>query len=162
MPLDHSVTPIVAENHNVNRRGVIGDTDSSFSGFIFPVVARWRHEVSIRRYSWSLLRRYTVEEEHSPVVIMDGGGESSSTDPVAYHVDPFTEPELNPKNKPHTHKQTGTNKKGYIWNMTIILVCSHLHCGSNPTADVPMTNQVRPMQASVILEKVEHMRTKLF
>lgn len=109
-----------------------------------------------------MLRSYTVEEEHSPVVIMDGGRESSSTDPVAYHVDPFTEPELNPKNKPHTHKQTGTNKKGYIWNMTIILVCSHLHCGSNPTADVPMTNQVRPMQASVILEKVEHMHTKPF
>lgn len=116
-----------------------------------------------------MLQSYTVEEAHSPVVITDGGGESSSTDPVAYNVDPFTEPELNPKNKPHTHKQTGTNKKGtipigksYIWNMTIILVCSHLHCGSNPTADVPMTNQVRPMQASVILEKVEHMYTKLF
>lgn len=36
------------------------------------------------------------EDVHIPVVIVDGGGESSSTDPVANHMDPFAEPELNP------------------------------------------------------------------
>lgn len=38
----------------------------------------------------------------------------------------------------------------------MIIVCSHLQFGSNPTADVPMTNQLRPMHASVILDKAEH------
>lgn len=40
------------------------------------------------------------EETHLRVVIADGGGEPTSTDPVADHVDPLTEPGLNPENKP--------------------------------------------------------------
>lgn len=34
---DHGVAPVVAENHNINGRGVIGDTDSPFLGFVFPI-----------------------------------------------------------------------------------------------------------------------------
>lgn len=42
------------------------------------------------------------ERVYRPVVIVDGGRESSSTDSVAHDVDPFTEPRLNPKIQ---HKQ---------------------------------------------------------
>lgn len=49
---NHGVAPVVAENHNVNGRGVIGHTDSPFLGFVFPVFKnKSRHEVSMRRYS---------------------------------------------------------------------------------------------------------------
>lgn len=34
---DHGVAPVIAEDHNINGRGVIGDTDSPFLGFVFPV-----------------------------------------------------------------------------------------------------------------------------
>lgn len=44
----------------------------------------------------------------------------------------------------------------------MVLICSHRQFGSIPTADVPMTNQVRPMQASVILEKEEHVQSFIF
>lgn len=51
------------------------------------------------------VRKLHSEQALSPVVIADGGRESSSTDPVAHHMDPFTEPELNPKN---TQDEEGT------------------------------------------------------
>lgn len=38
----------------------------------------------------------------------------------------------------------------------LAVFCGHLEFGSNPTADVPITNQLRPMQASVILVRVTH------
>lgn len=42
-------------------------------------------------------------------MVVDGGRESSSTDPIAHDMDPFTEPELYPKNRHfHTHKQVST------------------------------------------------------
>ena len=62
-----------------------------------------------------MLERYTGEEALLPVVIEDGGRESPSTDPVAHHMDPFTEPGLNPKKKnPHIYKQTDTNDEEQI------------------------------------------------
>lgn len=33
----HGVAAIVGQDHNVDGRGVIGDTDSSFPGFVFSV-----------------------------------------------------------------------------------------------------------------------------
>lgn len=38
-------------------------------------------------------------------------------------------------------------------NFGQIIFCRHLEFGSNPTVDVPITNQLRPMQARVILER---------
>lgn len=51
-------------------------------------------------------------EAHLPVVIADGRRESSSTDPVAHHMDPFTEPELNPK-KTHMCKQAQMRREPF-------------------------------------------------
>lgn len=39
------------------------------------------------------------ENEHSPVVIVDGGWKSSSTDSVANDMNPFTQPRLSTKKK---------------------------------------------------------------
>lgn len=58
-----------------------------------------------------IVRKLHGEEAHLPVVIVDGGRESSSTDPVAHHMDQFTEPELHPEN---THRQRSTHEEGTI------------------------------------------------
>lgn len=50
-----------------------------------------------------------VSEErsvHRLVVVVDGAGEASSTDPVAHHMDPLTQPGLEPRK--HTHTRTRT------------------------------------------------------
>lgn len=53
------------------------------------------------------------EEQHLPVVIADSGRESSSTDPEAHHMDPFTEPGLNPKHKPHKGTQSQMGREPF-------------------------------------------------
>lgn len=49
-----------------------------------------------------------------------------------------------------------------LLSIGMVVICSHRQFGSIPTADVPMTNQVRPMQASVILEEEEHVQSFIF
>jgi len=89
----HRVTPVVAENHDVDGTGVVGDTDASLLGFVFPV------EEEDRRTLDGVRDRAALKGGGAPlpVVIVDGGREPSSADPVAHHVDPFAEPELHPE-----------------------------------------------------------------
>lgn len=55
------------------------------------------------------------KEAHLPIVIEDGGRESSSTDPIAHYMDPFTEPQLNPKNTHiNKHNEEGTISMGKV------------------------------------------------
>lgn len=117
---------------------------------------------------WSVRQSHGGEEAHWPVVIADGGRESSSTDPVAHHMDPLTQPELHPENTQRSMNEEGTvsmwEKKldmEYIDVIGVVRIRGHLQFGSNPTADVPMTSQVRPMHARVILQKVEHVYSSI-
>lgn len=58
----------------------------------------------------------------------------------------------------HTHKQTGTNVKeaASIRRHDRKWLYRYLEFGRNPTAVVPTTSQVRPMQASNILPRVKY------
>lgn len=50
-----------------------------------------------------------VSEErsvHRLVVVVDGAGEASSTDPVAHHMDPIAQPGLQPTEHRRTHMDT--------------------------------------------------------
>lgn len=53
-----------------------------------------------------------------PVVIADGGRKSSSTDPVAHHMHPFTEPELHPGNT-DVHREAQRKEEPYPFEKNI-------------------------------------------
>lgn len=115
----HSVTSIIAEDHNVDRRRVIGDTDSSFLGFIFPAVGE--------SYTKSESGDQTFPDccylgswwAGSPVVIADSSRESTSTDPVAHDMDPLAQPRLDSKqwheHKCQREKLTRGAQSDYFW-----------------------------------------------
>lgn len=98
--LYHSIAPVIAEDQNVDRRGVISHTDSSFSGLIFPVSVR---KMPVLGEDVPVLSQHSTAGIYSRVVVADGGGQPSGADPEAHHMDPFTEPGLYPKPHPHTN-----------------------------------------------------------
>lgn len=64
------------------------------------------------------LSQHSTEGFYSRVVIADGGGESTGTDPEAHHMDPFAEPRLYPKPQPHTatHVKESKFHQEILWN----------------------------------------------
>lgn len=106
LPLYHCIAPVIAEDQNVDRRGVIGHTDSSFSGLIFPVSVR---KMTVLGGDVPVLSQHSTAGIYSRVVVADGGGEPSGADPEAHHMDPFTEPGLYPKSHP------GMNTQSRVW-----------------------------------------------
>lgn len=115
--LYHSIASVIAEDHNVDRRGVIGHTDSSFSGLVFPVSVKW----SGLGEAVQALFQTSMEGVYSRVVIADGGGESTGTNPEAHHMDPFAEPRLYPKPQPctATHVKESKFHQEILRNMLI-------------------------------------------
>lgn len=78
---------------------MIGNTDSSFFGFIFPAEEMTTLNSKTKGKTSLFLRMVHNRKAFVPVVIANRGRESSSTDSVAHHVDQLTEPELYPKSK---------------------------------------------------------------
>lgn len=145
--LYHCISSVIAEDQNVDRRGVIGHTNSSFLRLVFPVSVR---EMAMLSEAVHDLSPHTTI--YLRVVIADGGREPPSTDPEAHHMHPFAEPGLCPKPEPHIN----TNELTQMWRNRKNdgkLLYGHLEFGRNPTAVVPTTSQVRPMQASNILPR---------
>lgn len=99
LDLYHSISSVIAEDQNVDRRGVIGHANSSFPRLIFPVSVRERPALS---EAVPDLSQHNTGVVYLRVVIADGGREPPSTDPEAHHMDPFAEPGLCPKPEPHT------------------------------------------------------------
>lgn len=108
----HSVAAVVAEDQNVDRRGVIGHTDSSFPGLVFPVSVRKTQPPPppLGREAVPAPSQVSTGGLYSRVVIAYGGGESSGADPEAHHMDPFAEPRLHPEPEQHTHKHTDAHR----------------------------------------------------
>lgn len=100
----HGVAAVIGQNHNIDRWGVIGYTDSSFLRFIFSIERGGHRQVLFASSDWCLTsddadKLMTVKEHHTLncnwlVVVMDGGRQSSGTDPVAGQMDQLTQPVL--------------------------------------------------------------------
>lgn len=132
---------------------------------LFSLQRKWQHWNQRQRVKPVFFKDVVHNRKaFVPVVIANRGRESSSTDSVTHHVDQLTEPELYPKNKYLQGK-----KMTHCWEKISIIVLflmykikkknnifSHLQFGSNPTADVPITNQLTPMMVNVILEREWH------